>query len=139
MTSVLRSSVDLSSDACARNRAAQLEALSELDAQLVLAKAGGGPDYADRHHARGRLLARERIELLLDRDAPFLELSTLAGVGHRVHGRAPASSPASAWCRGVECVIIAHDPTVRGGAMNPYTLQEDPARAGDRPASTGCR
>ena len=46
---------------------------------------------------------------------------------------APASSPASAWSSGVECVIIAHDPTVRGGAMNPYTLQEEPARAGDRP------
>ena len=46
---------------------------------------------------------------------------------------ARASSPASAWSSGVECVIIAHDPTVRGGSMNPYTLQEEPAGARDRP------
>jgi hypothetical protein len=58
MTSVLRSAVDLTSDACAGNRAAQLDLLSELDGQLALAIAGGGPNYADRHHARGRLLAR---------------------------------------------------------------------------------
>src|SRR5215813_14485896 len=51
------------------------------DLQLDLARAGGGPRYANRHHARGRLLARERIELLLDRDAHFLELSPLAAWG----------------------------------------------------------
>ena len=48
------------------------------------APAGGGEKYVDRHHARGKLLARERIELLVDRDAPFLELSPLAACGHRL-------------------------------------------------------
>ena len=44
-------------------------------------RAGGGETYAARHRARGKLLARERVELLLDRDAPFLELSPLAAWG----------------------------------------------------------
>ena len=81
MSSVLRSSADLTGEACVRNRAAQLGLLSELDNQQALAIAGGGQKYTDRHHARGRLLARERIELLLDRDSPFLELSSLAAWG----------------------------------------------------------
>ena len=107
-----------------RNRAAQLEALSELDAQLVLAKAGGGPDYADRHHARGRLLARERIELLLDQDSPFLELSTLAAWGTEFAVGAGLVTGIGV-ISGVECVVIANDPTVRGGSVNPYTLRKN--------------
>ncbi|GAA4968435.1 hypothetical protein GCM10023238_40550 [Streptomyces heliomycini] len=75
--------------------------------------------YVERHRGRGKLLARERIELLLDPDTPFLELSPLAGLGQRVHRRRPPSSPASASIEGVECLITANDPTVRGGASNP--------------------
>ena len=60
--------------------------------------AGGGEKYVDRHHARGKLLARERIELLVDRDSPFLELSPLAGWGTD-YPSAPRWSPASAWSR----------------------------------------
>ena len=52
--------------------------LAEIDAEHAKALAGGGPKYTERHHQRGKLLARERIELLLDEDAPFLELSPLA-------------------------------------------------------------
>ena len=78
---VLRSSLDPGSAEYQANRAAQLELLAQLDEQLELARAGGGPRYVQRHRDRGRLLARERIELLLDRDAPFLELSPLAAWG----------------------------------------------------------
>ena len=124
MTSVLRSSVDLTSDACARNRAAQLDLLSELDEQLALAIAGGGPKYADRHHARGRLLARERIELLLDRDSPFLELSSLAAWGTEFTVGAGIVTGIGV-ISDVECVVIANDPTVRGGSVNPYTLRKN--------------
>jgi acyl-CoA carboxylase subunit beta len=124
MTAVLRTSVDLASDACVNNRAAQLEILSELDAQLALAKAGGGPNYTDRHHARGRLLARERIELLLDRDAPFLELSSLAAWGTEFTVGAAIVTGIGV-VSDVECVVIANDPTVRGGSVNPYTLRKN--------------
>jgi acetyl-CoA carboxylase carboxyltransferase component len=106
------------------NRAAQLAALAELDVQLALARAGGGARYVERHHGRGRLLARERIELLLDRDTPFLELSALAAWGTDFTVGASIVTGIGV-VSGVECVVIAHDPTVRGGAMNPYTLRKN--------------
>ena len=52
--------------------------LAELDAEHAKAMAGGGEKYVKRHHDRGKLTARERIELLIDPDSPFLELSPLA-------------------------------------------------------------
>ena len=64
-----------------------LAKLDELDAEHAKAIAGGGPSKVERHHKRGKLLPRERIELLLDPGSPFLELSPLAGVGQRVPGR----------------------------------------------------
>ena len=63
------------------NREAMLEKLADLDAEHAKAVAGGGQKYADRHRARGRLLPRERIELLVDEGSAFLELSPLAGWG----------------------------------------------------------
>src|SRR6201989_2698892 len=121
---VLTSTVDPASDAYQRNRAAQLTVLAELDEQLAAAKAGGGPRDAERHRCRGRLLVRERIELLLDRDAPFLELSALAAWGTEFTVGASIVTGIGV-VSGVECVIIGHDPTVRGGSMNPYTLRKN--------------
>jgi acetyl-CoA carboxylase carboxyltransferase component len=96
---VLRSAVDTASEAYLANRATQLAAIAALNEQLELALAGGGAKYAQRHRERGRLLARERVELLVDRDSPPLELSSLAAWGTEFAvGR--ASSPASAWCPG---------------------------------------
>ena len=113
--------------------------LAELDAEHAKALAGGGEKYVDRHHDRGKLTARERIELLLDPDSPFLELSPLAAWGSRLHRSAPAWSTGIGVVEGVECMIIANDPTVKGGTSNPWTLQEDPARQPDRAGRTGCR
>ena len=120
---VLRSALDPASDTYRANRAAQLRVLAELDEQIELAKAGGGPRYAQRHHDRGRLLARERVELLLDRDSPFLELSVLAAWGTEFAVGAALVTGIGV-VSGVECVLIAHDPTVRGGSMNPYSLRK---------------
>ena len=58
-----------------------LEKLADLDAEHAKAVAGGGEKYVERHHARGKLLPRERIELLVDEGSAFLELSPLAGWG----------------------------------------------------------
>ena len=120
---VLRSSLDPASAEYQANRAAQLELLAQLDQQLELARAGGGPRYAQRHAGRGRLLARERIELLLDRDAHFLELSPLAAWGTEFTVGASLITGIGV-VSGVECVLVAHDPTVRGGSMNPYSLRK---------------
>jgi acetyl-CoA carboxylase carboxyltransferase component len=119
----LRSAVDVTGDAYQRNRAAQLASVEALNEQLELVRAGGGDKYAERHRKRGRLLVRDRIELLLDRDAPFLELSALAAWGTEFTVGASIVTGVGV-VSGVECVIIAHDPTVRGGAMNPYTLRK---------------
>jgi acetyl-CoA carboxylase carboxyltransferase component len=121
---VLRSSVDTGSDSFLRNRQVQLAAVAALTEQLELARAGGGEAYAARHHARGRMLARERIEQLVDRDAPLLELSSLAAWGTGFSVGASIITGIGV-VSGVECVLIAHDPTVRGGTMNPYTLRKN--------------
>lgn len=55
--------------------------LAELDAEHLKALAGGGAKYVARHHDRGKMTARERIEALVDPDSPFLELSPLAAWG----------------------------------------------------------
>jgi acyl-CoA carboxylase subunit beta len=120
---VLGSTVDTRSDRYRENRAALLAALAAHEEQLALAQAGGGERYVERHRRRGRLLARERIELLLDRDAPFLELSPLAAWGTEFHVGAGLVTGIGV-VSGVECVISASDPTVRGGAVNPHTLRK---------------
>jgi acetyl-CoA carboxylase carboxyltransferase component len=124
LTTTLRSTLDATDQAYQANRAAQMDALAALDEQLDLVRAGGGAKYAERHRKRGRLLARERIELLVDRDSPFLEFSSLAAWGTRFHVGASIVTGLGV-VSDVECVIIAHDPTVRGGTMNPYTLRKN--------------
>src|SRR3989338_6824355 len=72
---VYATSLDRGSERFRRNRAAMLERLEEIDRQLALARGGGGERYVARHRQRGKLLVRERLDLLVDRDRPFLELS----------------------------------------------------------------
>ncbi|MET8764650.1 acyl-CoA carboxylase subunit beta [Lentzea sp. NPDC004782] len=111
------------------NREALLAKIAELDAEHAKALAGGGPKYVERHHKRGKLLARERVELLIDEDSPFLELSPLAAWGTDFPVGASVVTGIGR-VEGVECVIVANDPTVRGGASNPYTLRKS-LRAND--------
>ena len=105
------------------NRAAMLEKLADLDAQHAVAVAGGGKKYVDRHHARGKLTARERIELLVDPGSAFLELSPLAGWGSDFTVGASVVTGIGV-VEGVECMISANDPTVKGGASNPWTVKK---------------
>jgi acyl-CoA carboxylase subunit beta len=120
---ILSTAVDPRASSYLDNRNAMLDRLAELSEALNTARAGGGEKYVTRHHARGRLLPRERIELLVDRDTPFLELCPVAGfatdypVGASIVGGIGV-------IEGVECMVIANDPTVRGGAVNPTTLKK---------------
>ncbi|MED7923032.1 carboxyl transferase domain-containing protein [Nonomuraea sp. LP-02] len=100
-----------------------LAKLRELDAEHAKAVAGGGEKYVERHRRRGKLLARERVELLVDADSPFLELSPLAAWGSDYPVGASVVTGIGV-IEGVECVITANDPTVRGGATNPWTLRK---------------
>ncbi|AEV84051.1 acetyl-CoA carboxylase [Actinoplanes sp. SE50] len=105
------------------NRTAMLERVADLERQHAVAVAGGGPKAVERHHRRGKLTARERIELLLDEDSAFLELSTLAGWGTDVTVGGSVVTGIGV-VEGVECMIVANDPTVRGGSSNPVTVKK---------------
>jgi len=120
---VLRSTLDTSSDTYRANREALLEQIAAVEAEHAKAVAGGGPKYVDRHRQRGKLLVRERIELLVDEDSPFLELSPLAGWGSEFHVGASVVTGIGV-VEGVECLISGSDPTVKGGASNPWTLRK---------------
>jgi len=120
---VLRTALDDKSAAYAANADAMLAKLAEIATEQAKAIAGGGPKYTDRHRARGKLLARERIEMLLDCDSPFLELSPLAawGTEFAVGGSVVTGIGV---VEGTECLISASDPTVRGGTSNPWTVRK---------------
>jgi acetyl-CoA carboxylase carboxyltransferase component len=120
---VLTSALDTAGPGYAARRAAMLARLAELDAEHAKAVAGGGPKYVERHRRRGKLLARERIELLLDPDSPFLELSPLAAWGTDFAVGASVVTGIGV-VQGVECLISASDPTVRGGSSNPWTMRK---------------
>jgi acyl-CoA carboxylase subunit beta len=121
---VLTSEIDTSSTTYQSNLDVQTSAVAALNDQLALVASGGGARYVTRHHERGKLLVRERIELLIDRDAPFMELSALAAWGTPFNVGAAIVTGVGV-VSGIECMIIAHDPTVRGGTMNPYTLRKN--------------
>ena len=119
----LRTTIDPSAPAYIDAAAAMTAKLVELDAELAKALAGGGTKYVERHHARGKMTARERIELLVDSDTPFLELCALAAYGTDFHIGASVVTGIGV-VEGVECMLVAHDPTVKGGTSNPWTVKK---------------
>jgi acetyl-CoA carboxylase carboxyltransferase component len=120
---LLETGVDPRAQSYLDAREAMLASLAELETALDSAREGGGEKAVTRHHARGKLLARERIELLVDRDSPLLELSPVAGWGTSTPVGA-AVVTAIGVIEDRACVIIASDPTVRGGAVNAATLRK---------------
>jgi len=120
---VLRSHIDPTTETFRRNREHMLDRIAVLEGLQAEALMGGGEKYVQRHRRRGKLLARERIDLLVDEDAPFLELSTVAAAGTDwVVGASVVTGIGVV--SGVECVIIASDPTAKGGAVNPIGLKK---------------
>jgi acetyl-CoA carboxylase carboxyltransferase component len=118
---VLATKVDRRSEDFLANHKATTEKLAEFEALQHQARMGGGAKYIERHRARGKLAVRERIELLIDRDSPFLELSTLAAWGTDKNLGANAVTGIGV-ISGVECVISANDPTSQAGSSNRYSL-----------------
>lgn len=99
--------------------------VGELKERIATTREGGGPKYLERHRAQGKLPVRERLELLLDPDTPFLELSQLAANG--MYGdEAPGAGLVTGVGRveGRECLIIANDATVKGGTYLPVTVKK---------------
>ena len=122
---VLTSRVDRSSDAFAA-RAAHMEGLlAELRERTALVAAGGGERATERHRSRGKLTARERIDLLVDPGTAFLELNALAA-WDIYDGQAPAAGIVTGIgvIEGRCCVVVANDATVKGGSYFPLTVKK---------------
>ncbi len=122
---ILESRVDRSSPAFAENRARMGALVSELRERSARVAEGGGHEASERHRARGKLLARERIDRLLDPGSAFLELNALAAFDV-YDGDAPAAGIVTGIgvVEGRECVIVANDATVKGGTYYPLTVKK---------------
>ena len=118
----LRSNVDAHSEQFQTNRSDMLEQLEVIDTLLEQANAGGGDKAMERMRSRGKMPVRERIAAVLDPDSAFLEISPLAGYGSDyVMGGGMVVGVGV--ISGVECVILANDPSVLGGALTPYSMK----------------
>jgi 3-methylcrotonyl-CoA carboxylase beta subunit len=107
------------------NRDGHLVLIAELEQRLARARAGGGEMARQRHHDRGKLLARERVERLCDPGTAFLELSPLAAED-LYDGAAPSAGIVTGVGEidGRRCVIVANDATVKGGTYYPMTVKK---------------
>src|SRR5690349_12721772 len=99
--------------------------VGDLRAQIARAAEGGGAKYLQRHRDQGKLPVRERVERLLDRGSPFLELSPLAAVG-MYDDEAPSAGIVTGIGRvsGREVMVVANDATVKGGTYYPLTVKK---------------
>jgi 3-methylcrotonyl-CoA carboxylase beta subunit len=122
---VIQSSVDPSSDVYRANAQAWGPLLAELDERRAAAAEGGSQRTRERHVARGKLLARERVARLIDPGSPFLEIASLAAYKMYegdVHGAGLIAGVGR--IEGCEAMIIANDPTIKGGAYYPMTVKK---------------
>ncbi|MCH9671208.1 MAG: acyl-CoA carboxylase subunit beta, partial [Gammaproteobacteria bacterium] len=120
---VLESHLDIRSDAYQQNRSEMLGRLAELDELYAEAAAGGGEEAMARLAKRGKMSVRERIAWALDRDAPFLEISPLAG-WRSDFAVGSGFVVGIGVIEGGECVILGHDPSVRAGAFNSFNAKK---------------
>jgi 3-methylcrotonyl-CoA carboxylase beta subunit len=121
----LHTLVDRDSDGFKENAEAYEKLLVELRDRTEEARKGGGEKARKRHEERGKLPVRDRIDLLLDPNTAFLELSPLAAFG-MYDGNVPAAGMITGIGRvsGREVVIVANDATVKGGTYYPMTVKK---------------
>ncbi len=107
------------------NAAAMRALVEDLNVQVAKAAAGGGEASRARHVSRGKLLPRDRVQMLLDPGTPFLELSPLAAHG-MYNDDAPCAGVITGIGRvsGVDCIIVCNDATVKGGTYYPMTVKK---------------
>jgi acetyl-CoA carboxylase carboxyltransferase component len=121
---LLQSRVEQTAD-FARRRDRLESLVEEVRARSALVAAGGGERAVERHRARRKLLARERIDRLVDPGTAFLELNALAA-WEVYEGQAPSAGVVTGIgvVEGRECVIVANDATVKGGSYFPLTVKK---------------
>ncbi len=112
------------------NAQAMRALVTDLGAQTAKAQNGGGDAARAKHTARGKLLPRERVQMLLDPGTPFLELSPLAALGMYPDRDGSDSAPCAGLIAGigrvsgVDCMIVCNDATVKGGTYYPLTVKK---------------
>ena len=122
---VLSSQVERESADFDRREARMAELVAELRERTARVAQGGGEKAVERHRARGKLTARERIDRLLDPDTAFLELNALAA-WELYDGQAPSAGIVTGIgvIEGRDCVVVANDATVKGGSYFPLTVKK---------------
>ena len=112
------------------NAAAMQAQVDDLNAQLAKAALGGGEATRARHVSRGKLLPRDRVQMLLDPGTPFLELGPLAAKDMYPDRDGTDSAPCAGVItgigrvNGVDCMIVCNDATVKGGTYYPMTVKK---------------
>ncbi len=121
----IESQIDVNSEDFKENKEHYLLMVADLKEKVAWAKAGGGDKVIALHKERGKMLARERIDALVDSDTPFLELNPLAGLG-MYDNKAPGAGIVTGIgaVHGNEVMIIANDATVKGGTYFPMTVKK---------------
>tara|TARA_R110000850_G_scaffold277086_1_gene422414 strand:+ start:148284 stop:149912 length:1629 start_codon:yes stop_codon:yes gene_type:complete len=97
---------------------------SDLRQRLSKVKLGGGEKSIEKHHAKGKMTARERIKYLLDEKKPSIEIGAFAGEGmYEEHGGCPSGGVVIkiGYVKGKQCIVVANDATVKAGAWFPIT------------------
>ena len=122
---ILETRVERGSDEFAANRGRMEELVAELRERTAKVAEGGGMEAVERHRTRGKMLARERVEALLDPGSSFLELNALAA-WDLYEGEAPGAGILTGIgvIDGRECVVVANDATVKGGTYYPLTVKK---------------
>jgi len=127
---VLETQLDTRGAEFKTNAAAMRALVEDLNAKLAKIALGGGESARAKHAARGKLLPRERVEMLLDPGTPFLEIGALAAHGVYLEKDGSDTAPAAGVVagigriRGVDCMIVCNDATVKGGTYYPLTVKK---------------
>ncbi|MDH3709296.1 MAG: acyl-CoA carboxylase subunit beta, partial [Cyclobacteriaceae bacterium] len=111
-----------------KNEDQNKQLVSQLKEKLKQVKLGGGPKRIEKHHGKGKLTARERIDYLIDDGSDFLEIGTFAGEGmYEEYGGCPSGGVVTGigYISGRTCVIVANDATVKAGAWFPITAKKN--------------
>ena len=127
---LLKSKLNPRSEESKANAAAMCGLVDDLNAKLAKIAEGGGEAARAKHLGRGKLLPRDRVEMLLDPDTPFLEIAPLAALGMYPEKDGSDAAPCAGLVAGigrvagVECVIVCNDATVKGGTYYPLTVKK---------------
>jgi 3-methylcrotonyl-CoA carboxylase beta subunit len=127
---VIESKLNVRSADFQANASAMRGLVADLNTHIATAQEGGGSAARAKHTARGKLLPRDRVNMLLDAGTPFLELSPLAALGLYPDRDGSDSAPCAGLIAGVgrisgvDCMVVCNDATVKGGTYYPMTVKK---------------